>query len=392
MDFEILFVDDDSDILSIVQKYLSRQGYNITVLDNGIDALSLVKQKNFDIVFTDFKMPEFDGLELLVAIKEYRPETEVVIVTGYGTMESAIKAMKFGSYDYIQKPFKLETLKILIDKVMEEKKFLAVNAHLKRKIKDKQRHRYGDLIGMSLKMQAVYEILDSIGPDDPFVLITGESGTGKELVGRMIHQRGARKDGPFIPVNCGSVEDGIPDEKLADYMMGLIEASRGGTLYFDELTELAPSLQGLFFQVLSHKQMVVGGNQKTLEVDARIIAASKMDLDDAMENGRLRKDLYQLFSAVLIQMPPLRERKEDICLLLNHFLYTFNSAKPQKIGGVSPEALDILLDYHWPGNVIQLGNVIERAFAIGVDGMIKVSDLPPEVRTFAETSIKIQSK
>jgi len=386
--FEILFVDDDKDILFIVEKYLTRQGYSVTVVDNGIKALGLVKQRDFDIVFTDFKMPEFDGLELLAAIKEYRPETEVVIVTGYGTMESAVKAMKFGSYDYIQKPFKLDALKALIDRMIEEKKFQDENIILKRRIKDGQRHRYDDLIGMSLKMQEVYETIERISPSNLFVLIQGESGTGKELVARVIHKRSNRKEGPFIPVNCGSVDEGIPEAKLFDHVVGLFEASEGGTIYLDEITEIAPSLQTKFLQVFKEKRIGLESDKKKPQLDARVISASKMDLEEAIENGSLQKDLFRLLNAVSIQIPPLRERKEDIALLLNHFLYEFNSKNPNNIGCISPETMDVLLDYHWPGNVIQLGNVIERAFAMGVDGIIKVSDLPPEIKTFGETSKK----
>jgi len=386
--FEILFVDDDRDILFIVDKYLSRQGYRVTVVDNGIEALGLVKQKDFNIVFTDFKMPEFDGLELLAAIKEYRPETEVVIVTGYGTMESAVKAMKFGSYDYIQKPFKLDALKTLIDRVIEEKNLQDENIILKRRIKDGQRHRYGDLIGMSLKMQNVYETIDRISPSSLFILIQGESGTGKELVARVIHKKSARKEGPFVPVNCGSVDDGITEAKLYDHVVGLFEASEGGTIYLDEITELAPSLQAKFSQVFKEKKTGSESVTGKPDIDTGVIAASKMELEEAVKNGGLREDLFRLISAVSIQMPPLRERKEDICLLLNHFLYEFNSRNPKKITGMSPEALDVLLDYHWPGNVIQLENVIERAFAMGVGGIIKVHDLPSEIKTFWETSKK----
>jgi len=385
-DFNVLFVDDDRDILFIVEKYLSRQGYNVTVVDNGIKALGLVKKRNFDIVFTDFKMPEFDGLELLAAIKEYRPETEVVIVTGYGTMESAVKAMKFGSYDYIQKPFKLDALKALIDRVIEEKKFHDANVILKRRLKDGQRHRYEDLVGMSLKMQEVYETIDRISSSNLFVLIRGESGTGKELVARVIHKKSNRKDRPFIPVNCGSVDEGIPDGQLFDLIAGLFEASQGGTIYLDELTEITPSLQAKYLQVFKEKKIGLEGDTKKSKIDARVIAASKMDLEEAIENGSLRKELVSLLSAVSIHMPPLRERKEDISLLLNHYLYEYNLKNPKKIGCVSPEAMDLLLDYHWPGNVIQLGNVIERAFAMGVGGIIKVHDLPPEIKTFGKTS------
>ncbi len=387
MDFEILFVDDDKDILFIVQKYLSRQGYGITVVDNGIRALELVKERNFDLVFTDFRMPDFDGLELLMGIKEYRPETEVVIVTGYGTMESAIKAMKYGSYDYIQKPFKLDSLKLLIDRVIEEKRLRDENIVLKRRIKDGQRHRCGDMLGMSLKMQVVYETIDRVGGDSSFVLVKGESGTGKHLIARTIHQKSPRKDGPFVPVNCGSIREGVPEGQVFNHVVELWETTKGGTIYLDEITEIAPSLQSKFLGLFDEKK--IGGEdhaENKRDMGARVIAASRMDLEEAIENGGLREDFFKLFSDITIQLPPLRERKEDICLLMNQFLYQHNMKHSKKIGCVSPEALDVLLDYHWPGNVIQLGNVIERAFAMGVEGIINLSDLPPEVKTFGETA------
>ncbi len=383
--FEILFVDDDRDILFIVENYLSRQGYKISVVDNGIDALGLVKQRKFDLVFTDYRMPEFDGLELLAAIKEYRPETEVVIVTGYGTVESAMKAVRYGSYDFIQKPFKLEALKALIDRVVEEKRLCNETTILKQRLKDGQRHRYDEIIGMSLKMQEVYEIIERISPSNLFLLIQGESGTGKELVARVIHKKSNRKNRPFIPVNCGGIDEGIQEEKLFDYVIGLFEVSRGGTIYLDEVTEIPPNLQTKLLQIFIEKKIGSEAATENLEIDARVISASKRDLEEAIDNKVLQKDLFNLLSAVTVKMPPLRERKEDICLLINHFLYRFNTRSAKKIGCMSPETMDALLDYHWPGNVIQLSNVIERAFATGVEGIIRVSDLPPEIRIFGET-------
>ncbi len=385
-DFEILFVDDDRDILFIVEKYLSRQGYQVSVIDNGIDALGLVKQRDFDLVFTDFKMPEFDGLELLAAIKEYRPETEVVIVTGYGTMESAVKAMKFGSYDYIQKPFKLDVLKALIERVREEKNLRDENVVLKRRIKDGQRHRYDGIIGISLKMQGVYEIIDRISSSNVFLIIQGESGTGKELVARMIHKKSGRRDRPFIPVNCGSFDASIPESQLFNHIVGLFEAAKGGTIYLDEITEITPAFQSRLQDVLMENKLTAKDGTQKAEFDVRVIAASKMDLEEALENGTLKRALFDFLNDVPIKMPPLRERKEDICLLLNHFMYKHNAENPKRIACLSPEAMDILLDYHWPGNVIQLGNVIERAFAMGVDGIITPVDLPPEIKTFGSTA------
>ena len=258
-DFEILFVDDDRHILALVEEYLSLQGYTVTVADNGLDAFELLKKKGFDIVFTDLKMPDFGGLELLEAIKEVNPETEVILVTGYGTIESAIKALKLGSYDYLQKPIKLERLKVLIDRIMEKKKLQKENILLKRSLKE--RYKYDELVGVSHKLQEIYEIIDRISQNSPTVLIQGESGTGKELLAKVIHQNSDRKDRPFVPVNCGAIVEGLLESELFGHVkgaftgatrdtIGLFKAAEGGTIFLDEVAEINPSVQVKLLRVL----------------------------------------------------------------------------------------------------------------------------------------------
>ena len=240
-DFEILFVDDDTTILSLVEEYLNAFNYRVSVVDNGLKALELIEEKNFDVVFTDFKMPDINGLELLAMIKEYRPLTEVIIVTGHGTMESAIQAMKYGSYDYIQKPFKLEVLKILIEKIYEEKKLKQGNIILKSRLKE--RHKYDQLIGISLKMQEIYEQIDRMSDNSPNVLIQGESGTGKELTAHVIYKNSDRKQKAFVPVNCKSFGKGVAENQIYEHALSLLKSSAGGTIFFDEITEIAPDMQ-----------------------------------------------------------------------------------------------------------------------------------------------------
>jgi DNA-binding NtrC family response regulator len=386
-DFEILFVDDEREILSIVENFLSPQGYRVTLVDSGLKALELIKERDFDIVFTDLKMPEFGGLELLTAIKEYRPETEVIIVTGYGTIESAIKAMKFGSYDYLQKPIKLERLKILIDRIIEKRKLQRENIFLKKRLKE--RHKYDELIGISPRMQEIYEIIDRISLSSPTVLIQGESGTGKELVARVIHKNSDRKDKPFVPVNCGAIVEGIQETELFSHVMSLFEAAQGGTIFLDEIAEITPSLQVKLLQAFQEKEISPeSGKIVESDIDVRVMAATKRDAEEAIKSGHLRKDLFYRLDVFSIKIPPLRERKEDICILLNHFLNKFSARTKRKVVGVSPEAMGLLLDYHWPGNVRQLGEVIERAFALGVEETIKAADLPSEIIKFGETSKK----
>jgi DNA-binding NtrC family response regulator len=377
-DTRILFVDDDRDILAMVEQYLTIKGYDVTTVDNGIEAVGIVKEKQIDIVFTDYKMPEFNGLELLVAIKKYRPQTEVIIVTGYGSMESAIQAMKFGSYDYLQKPFKLDHLRLIIDRIVEEKK-IKDKAQLIRKI-SRERHQYGKMIGLCPKMREIYEVIDTISIENPMVLIHGESGTGKELTARTIHDNSDRKALPFVPVNCNSLRKRTKTEdEIAVHLPGMLTSVGGGTLYLDEVSSLPSTVRERMLELLNSAETEAGQRP-------RLIAGTSRDLDEVIASGAMKKDLLDLFNAVFIKLPALRERKEDIPLLINHFLYTDSPAAKTRIYGITPSAMNILLQYHWPGNLIQLQNVIERAFAMGVENAIGPEDLPAEIRTFGTIS------
>ena len=377
-DTRILFVDDDKDILAMVEQYLTIKGYDVTIVDNGIEAVGIVKEKEIDIVFTDYKMPDFNGLELLVAIKKYRPQTEVIIVTGYGSMESAIQAMKFGSYDYLQKPFKLDHLRLIIDRIVEEKR-IKDKAQLVRKI-SRERHQYGKMVGFCPKMREIYEIIDTISIENPMVLIHGESGTGKELTARTIHENSDRKEMPFVPLNCSGLNKKAKSEDdFAAHLTGVLKTAGGGTLYLDEVSTLPADMRGQMMQLLDEAEAESGQRP-------RMIAGTSRDLDEVIASGAMKKDLLDLFNAVFIKLPPLRERKEDIPLLINHFLYNDSPAATTQIYGITPAAMNILLKYHWPGNLIQLQNVIERAYAMGVENAIGPEDLPAEIRTFGTIS------
>ena len=383
-DFEILFVDDDTTILSLVEEYLTAFDYRISVVDNGLKALELIKDKDFDVVFTDFKMPEINGLELLAVIKEYRPMTEVIIVTGHGTMESAIQAMKYGSYDYIQKPFKLDVLKILIEKIYEEKKLKQGNIILKTRLKE--RHRYDQLVGISLKMQEIYEQIDRMSHTSPNVLIQGESGTGKELTAHVIHKCSDRRQKDFLPVNCKSFGKGIAENQMYDHVFNLFKSVNGGTIFFDEIAEITQVMQTEISRVFTKNVLNSAGSSNGQGINVRLLAATNKNLEDAVGRQIVDQDFLNCINDVIIQMPPLRERKEDICLLINHFLNKFNKNRENTVMNVSPDTLDVLLKYNWPGNVIQLENVIERAYALKVDMTIEVDDLPSEIKTFGEIS------
>ena len=383
-DFEILFVDDDRTILSLVEEYLTTFNYRISVVDNGLKALELIKDKDFDVVFTDFKMPDINGLELLAVIKEYRPLTEVIVVTGHGTMESAIQAMKYGSYDYIQKPFKLDVLKILIEKIYEEKKLKQGNIVLKSRLKE--RHRFDQLVGISLKMQEIYEQIDRMSRNSPNVLIQGESGTGKELAAHVIHKNSDRSQKAFVPVNCKSFGKGFTENQTYEHALDLFKTSAGGTIFFDEITAINPDMQAEISRAYTENILHAAPGDNKPTSDVRLLAATNRNLEEVVGPDLIDQGFLNCINDVIIQMPPLRERKEDICLLINHFLDRFNAKRENTVMNVSPDTLDLLLRYNWPGNVIQLENVIERAFALKVDLTIEVDDLPSEIKTFGEIS------
>jgi DNA-binding NtrC family response regulator len=373
---EILYVDDDRAILDLVREYLTETGYRVEVVDNGMKALERIKAQPYAIVFTDIKMPDIDGLELLSAIKDHRPETEVIIVTGHGSMESAIKAMKHGSYDYLQKPFKLDVLKIIIDRILDAKKLKQETVVLKTRVKE--RHRFEGLVGISLKMQEVYATLDRIRTSAPNVLIEGESGTGKELTAHEIHRLGPRGRHPFVSVACQSLFKGVAADGREDRLREVLHSAGEGTLFLDDICELPGPAQTLLADRLGGFRALA---QTVGAPGPRLIAATNRAVKAALAKGTLDPGLHADLSEVFIRMPSLKERKEDICLLINHFLEQFNAKSSKKVLAVAPEAMDYLLSYHWPGNVIQLENVIERAFALGVELVIQIEDLPAEIRT-----------
>ena len=378
-EFEILFVDDEVEILDTVGDYLLQEGFKVTLSDNGPEALGLVKEdKLFDVVFTDLQMPEFNGLELLAAIKEHRPETEVIILTGYGTIESAVAAMKFGGYDYIQKPIKLDHLKMMCEKIATEKKLKNENIFIRKNLK--QRNRYGDLIGFSPKMQEIYEIIERIGGNSSSVLILGEKGTGKELVARVMHKKSDRADRPFVPVNCGTIAEGFPESELSDHVADLFDEARGGTIFLDEVADIPPSMQTKLLQAFQRQDETHEGADGEPGIDIRIIAATNKDLDQFVENGAFREDLFYRLDLFSIKLPSLRERREDICLLVIHFLAVYCNTAGKKPLIISPEVMDVFLKYHWPGNVRQLENIIKKAIDTGVGSMIEIAHLSQEMR------------
>lgn len=388
--FPILFVDDDQQILDVVSTYLTRNGYTVDAVSNGLLALEKIKQKEYAAIFTDLIMPEISGLDLLKSVKEASPTTEVIIVTGYGTIESAIEALKRGSYDYLQKPINFERLKILIDRIIEKRNLQLENFLFKRRLKD--RYNFDQLVGKSVKMQQIYEVIDRISSGSPTILIRGESGTGKELVANVIHQNSVRKNRPFIPVNCGAITEGLLESELFGHVkgaftgavkdtMGLFKAANGGTIFLDEIAEVQPSLQVKLLRALQERKIRPVGDPRETEVDVRVIAATNKNLEEAIRNKTFREDLYYRLNVISMHMPSLREIKEDIPHLVSHFIKKFSNDSHRVVTHITPDAMDLLIKYDWPGNVRQLENVIERAFALGIDDAIHAEDLPPELRS-----------
>jgi DNA-binding NtrC family response regulator len=393
-EYPILFVDDDQQILEIVSIYLDRFGYSVDTVNSGKFAIEKIQQKDYAVVFTDLIMPEISGLDLLKAVKKSNPSTEVIIVTGYGTIESAIEALKLGGYDYLQKPINFERLKILIERIIEKKKLQLENIMIKQRLKD--RFSYDQLIGRSPKMQQIYEMIDRISTGSPTVLIQGESGTGKELVANVIHQNSIRRDKPFIPVNCGAISEGLLESELFGHVkgaftgaikdnIGLFKAADGGTIFLDEIAEVPTALQVKLLRALQERKIRPVGDTREFGIDVRVIAATNKNLAKEIENKTFRKDLYYRLNVISIQMPPLREIKEDIAHLVYHFMKKFSAETPRQVSRVAPEVIDLLMRYDWPGNVRQLENIIERAFALGEGDVICTHDLPAEIRNIDNT-------
>ena len=386
--YKILFVDDDRDILAMVDQFLTRCGFHVTTQPSGLKAIEMVRKEHYPIVFSDLIMPEISGMDLLQQIKKISPETEVIIVSGFGTIESAIQAMKLGSYDFLQKPINFDRFKILIERIIEKQDLKEENQLIRSRLKE--RYKYDGLVGMSSKMQTIYGIIDKISQGSPTVLIGGESGTGKELTANVIHNNSDRRKGPFIPVNCGAIAESLLEKELFGHVkgaftgalngsVGLFKAAAGGTIFLDEIGEVSPAVQVSLLRVLQEKKVRPVGETRETEVNVRVIAATNKNLEEAISQKTFRADLYYRLNVISITMPPLREIREDIPLLVNHFIGKHRRPGSKTVPEVSPEAMAKLMGYRWPGNARQLENVILRANALGAQEVLALEDLPAEI-------------
>ncbi|HID10821.1 MAG TPA: sigma-54-dependent Fis family transcriptional regulator [Candidatus Latescibacteria bacterium] len=376
----ILVVDDDQLMLDFLKEALVRQGYNVDTAEDGREALDKVKGKGYDLVITDVRMPGVDGMTVLESVKRDFPNTDVVVITAYGTIRNAVEAMRMGAYDYLTKPFSVDEVELVVSRALERRKLILENIRLRQELEKVQGLR--TLIGQSPAMRKVLEMVEMVAPTRATVLIQGESGTGKELIADAIHRLSPRKDGPFVKVNCAALPEGLVESELFGHekgafthavkrFRGRFELADGGTLLLDEIGEVSPSVQVKLLRVLQEGIFERVGGEESLQVDVRVIATTNKDLWKAVQEGKFREDLYYRLQVVPIYIPPLRERKEDIPLLVQHFLRKYGRQEGKEKLAVSERALEMLTSYDWPGNVRELENAIERAVILTKGKVLK---------------------
>lgn len=387
----ILVVEDDPTVGESIRLLLKKRGYEILLASNGKEALQLFRQEMVDLVITDLVMPKMDGIELLEAVKEVRPETEVIVISAQGTIEKAVMAMKLGAFDFIEKPINPKVISLVVERALEKQTLILQNRDLRSRLEDK--FHFKNIIGRSPQMVKIFELIRHIAPYDSSVLIIGESGTGKELIANAIHYNSPRASMPFIKVSCASLSEGIIESELFGHEKGAFtgaitsrkgrfELAHNGTLFLDEVEDIPPSTQIKLLRVLQEGEFERVGGNKTIKVNIRIVAASNRDLQEEVRRGTFREDLFYRLNVVNIKLPPLRERKEDIPFLVNFFIEKYNQKYQMKVKGISQKAMNLLIDYTWTGNVRELENTIESVMVVNSPEVIEVHHLPQEIREF----------
>jgi two-component system response regulator HydG len=384
----LIAIDDDAHMLDVLRKVLGEHGYRVSTRTSAVAALSLLEDDPADVVLSDIRMPGMDGMTLLERVKERAPETIVVLVTAFGSIDSAVEAMKRGAADYVTKPFKMDEILLVLEKALEQRALHRELESLRGEVE--QRYRFGALIGKSKQMQTVFELIRRVARVRSTVLITGRSGTGKELVAKAIHYNSARKSKPFVAINCAAIPEMLLESELFGHVKGaftgateskpgLFEEADGGTLLLDEIGELPPAMQAKLLRTLQERQVRRVGSTRSIEVDVRLIAATNHDLNALVGKGRFREDLYFRINVISIDVPPLVEHPEDIPLLVQHFLERYAAEHGRPAPAMSPEAFKAIMSYEWPGNVRELENAIERAVALSTGDAIQPGDLPGSV-------------
>ena len=396
--YRILIVDDDADIRETMVTLLSMNDYTVTAVADGTSAIEKVSREKFDIVLTDLMLPKMNGIDLIKNLKGIDPDLQCIVITGYATVSTAVDAMKAGAYDYLMKPFNVSEVLMLLKRVIQFQDLQVENTQLKKTLN--HRYSFDNLIGSSEGIHMVCSLIEKVAETDSTILILGESGTGKELVARTIHYNSHRKHKTMIPINCGAIPETLLESELFGHekgaftgasstRIGRFELADGGTIFLDEIGDMSPSLQVKLLRVLQQREFERVGGVRTIKVDVRIIAATNIDLEDAVQEGKFREDLYYRLNVIPIVIPPLRERTDDIPLLIDYFLTHFIKTKKKDIKGFSPAAMEILMSYPWPGNIRELENLIERLVILKGEGTIGVEDLPKKFAspTFSKNGV-----
>ncbi len=383
--FKILIVEDDVNLNRGLVHVIKKMGYEVYSTETGERALKLIKQQAFDLVVSDFKLPGIDGKQVLKAAKQFDTGIMVIMITAYGTVDTAVSAMKEGAEDYILKPFDMEEFKVVVKKTLEKKALLLDNTQLKRQLKHK--YTVDNIIGNSPGMTEVFKTIHHVKDSRSTVLVRGETGTGKELVARAIHYNGDRAAKPYVPVNCAAINENLMSSELFGHVKGaytgavsdkkgVFEAAEGGTLFLDEIGDIGKGLQQTLLRAIESGEIQPVGSFKRKVVQVRIIAATNKNLEEMVEKGLFREDLYYRLNVVTISLPPLRERVDDIALLAYHFLKRYAAQNNKQIDRISPDALTLMEKYNWPGNVRELENIIERATLFEESPVLSVESLP----------------
>ncbi len=385
----ILVVDDEPDMRELLRDVLQERGCRVALAQSGREALKRLGEDEYAVVLTDLRMKEMEGIELLKEIKRSYPETNVIIMTAFGSVETAIEAMKQGAYDYLVKPIKTEELVRVTERALREAALRQEVNRLRREVH--KEYSFHQILGKSKPMREIFDLIRRVADSPTNLLITGESGTGKELVAKAIHYNSARRDAPFVPVNCAAIPEALLESELFGHMKGaftdaktdkrgLFEEAQGGTLLLDEISELPLMLQAKLLRAVQEREIRRVGATRPVPVNVRIIAATNLALAEEVKEKRFREDLYYRLNVIELRIPPLRERREDILLLVDAFLHKLAEAAHKTVRGISESALLLLLDYAWPGNVRELENVIERAVTLARGEKIVPEDLPPAVQ------------
>jgi DNA-binding NtrC family response regulator len=387
---KIIVVDDEAKVREYFSEFLGHEGFEVYTAQNGEVALKMIDDEFYNIALIDLNMPKVDGMSVLKYLKENSPDSIGIILTGHATIKNAVEAMKAGAYDYLSKPVKMEEVLLVIERAQEYMELKRENFVLKNQLKKK--YRFENMIGDSLQMNKVFRIIEKVADTDSTVLILGESGTGKELVARAIHYHSRRRDKPLIPVNCGAIPEELLESELFGHekgaftnairtRIGRFELANGGTIFLDEIAEMSPHLQVKLLRVLQEQEFERLGGTKTIKCDIRIIAATNKNLDKLVQEESFREDLYYRLKVIPIELPPLRDRRSDIPLLVHHFVEDISELRKKKIRGVHRDVVKALSNYEWVGNVRELENVIERMIILSEDDFLTVEDLPEKIRS-----------